>query len=91
MKVQIKAIAPTSYQTQSLRHFNIGCQPIGNGGYIGKQIFRTKKEAQEFLRQRAEKYYDCPKDIRGNLWANGLAIDAVTAYIEPLFENDESY
>lgn len=89
MKVQITATAPTSYQTTSLRAFNMGCTPNSNGSYSASQGFDTKMEARVYLDRLAQNYYEedakamkeAQRDIRLH---DCLTLDAVTARIEPI-------
>lgn len=85
MKVYIKATAPTSYQYGSLRHFNLPIKSKLNGSHTIEQDFDTTKEAKKYLTERAENYYDCPKELKEakkDILRGYLTIDAITAYIE---------
>lgn len=87
MKVIIKAIAPTYYQVQSLRAFNIGVAQHGNGSFSGEILCDSMKEAREFLTNRAEMYFDTPQALRSakqDIRRGCLTLDTVTAYIHPL-------
>ena len=98
MSYQIKAIAPTIYQLHSLRAFNIGSKAIGNGAYIGKIFFNTEEEAKDYLTSRADKYNDeDPEgsesklaDMYADISNGALTLDAVTAYINIIDEEEEN-
>lgn len=82
----IKAIAPTSYQLNSLRRFGLNVKSNGGGSHTGIETFDTEEEAKEFLTQRAEMYYDeyegqVDEHIEGIEASGYLTIDAVTAKI----------
>ena len=91
MKYQITATAPTSYQTQSLRHFGMGCNANGNGSYSASMNFDTKMEARLHLEKRAEMYFEDRKELKAamrDIRIHGtLRLDAVTASIEKIENN----
>jgi len=82
---KVIAIAPTSYQFSSMLSFGMPYRKSG-GRFIAEQEFHTEEEAKDYLRYRAERYFEI-----GNELANAfdeinnygfLTIDAVTASIE---------
>lgn len=95
MKTVIKAMAPTSYQTQSLRAFGMDIKKHGNGSYSSTQEFPDVESAKEYLRHRAEVYTekDCNmmelQQMHDEIDNFGqLTLDAVTAHIEEV-EDEE--
>ena len=89
--IMITAIAPTSHQLQSLRHFGMEIKKHLNGSYFSTQDFDTEKEAKEYLKTRAEMYFDGNSDndevdlikALDRIEKHGsLTLDAVTANIE---------
>lgn len=60
--IRITATAPTSYQLQSLRHFGMEIKKHLHGSYFSTQDFDTEKEAKEYLKTRAELYFDGNSD-----------------------------
>jgi hypothetical protein len=90
---EITAKAPSSYQLNSLKAFNIGSVPLGNGAFQGHREFQSEQEATDFLCKQAEIYNDsdpCGSDRKllemyGSIELFGmLTLDAVTAYINPV-------
>lgn len=84
------ATAPTGYQSSSLKHFNLPIKKHGDGSFSASETFATEQEAKEFLKQRAEIYYDeyegqVDDHIEGIEKFGSLTIDAATARI---VEND---
>lgn len=88
MKVQITATAPTHYQLQSLRAFNLDVKKNGNGSYTGSKIFDTKMEARVYLDNRAQQYFDDEKQLKEaqrDIRLYGvLRLDAVSASINKI-------
>jgi len=87
---KIKAVAPTSYQYNSLVYFGMKIKKVGNGSFVSEQYFDTEEQAKVFLVCRAENYYgdteqinDALKDIAA---AGILEIDTVVARIEEIFQ-----
>ena len=54
---KVIAIAPTSYQLQSLRNFGLEIKHFKNGSHIFEKYFDTEEEAKEYLIERAELYF----------------------------------
>jgi hypothetical protein len=83
---RITAEVPTAYQLQSIRHFGMDVKKLFNGGYHASQDFDTLEEAQQFLIERAERYFEDENDLENALFdihRHGvLGIDACTASIE---------
>lgn len=85
MKTIIKATAPTSYQLNSLRAFN-----LDGKGMTRTMTFSSEEEAKEYLRSRADKYNDEDPngteerlaDMYADIEHGCLTLDAVTARIE---------
>lgn len=87
MKTRITAKSPTSYQYRSLSAFGMPIKELGNGSYIATKEFHTKKEAIEYLKKRAEMYYEDQRELKEALQdvkCGVLTLDAVTAGIEPI-------
>ena len=89
--IRITATAPTSYQLQSLRHFGMEIKKHLHGSYYSTQDFDTEKEAKEYLKTRAEMYFDGNSDndevniidALDSIEKRGvLTLDAVTADME---------
>ena len=89
--IRITATAPTSYQLQSLRHFGMEIKKHLHGSYFSTQDFDTEKEAKEYLKTRAEMYFDGNSDndevnlidALDSIEKRGvLTLDAVTADME---------
>ena len=89
--IRITATAPTSYQLQSLRHFGMEIKKHLHGSYFSTQDFDTEKEAKEYLKTRAELYFDGNSDndevnlidALDSIEKRGvLTLDAVTADME---------
>lgn len=93
-KIKIAAIAPTAYQHSSLTKFGMPISKNGNGSFSAELEFSDIEEAREYLKERAEMYYnekseeENKKDIDWNLSDWGLTIDACTAIIEEI-ESEE--
>ena len=82
MKVTIDVSVPTVYQSTSARSFGIPVKQYMGGSIGGSMEFNTIKEAREYLRKVAERYYDYDtKAMRNFLGKDSLTIDAATAYI----------
>jgi hypothetical protein len=85
MKYTITAIAPTSYQFSSMLSFGM---PYINsyGRFIASMEFDTEEEAKQYLRKRAEMYYEDEQELNDALYDinnyGHLTLDAVTASIE---------
>lgn len=80
------ATAPTSYQSSSLKHFNMPIKKHGDGSLSASESFATEQEAKDFLKQRAEMYYDeyegqVDEHIEEIEKFGSLTIDAATARI----------
>lgn len=91
MTYAITATAPTSYQINSLRAFNLDVKKNGNGSFTGELAFETKEEAEQYLIKRADIYNDQDPDgteerlteMYNDIKQNGsLTLDAVTARIK---------
>ena len=89
--IRITATAPTSYQLQSLQHFGMEIKKHLHGSYFSTQDFDTEKEAKEYLKTRAELYFDGNSDNDevnlidelDSIEKHGvLTLDAVTADME---------
>lgn len=89
--IRISATAPTAYQLQSLRHFGMEVKNHGNGRYTATQDFNTEEEAKDYLKEKAERYFDGNSDndevdlieALDSIEKHGvLTLDAVTAGIE---------
>jgi hypothetical protein len=86
----IKAVAPTHYQYNSLRHFGL---PITNynGTFVSEKSFDTIEEARAYLMEVADRYYDDDIHERSDAYESinspwpCLEIDAVKAIIEESF------
>lgn len=93
---KIKAIAPTSYQLQSLREFGMPIKKLGNGSHVASAEFETEDEAKEYLKGRADQYNgDDPEGSEGRLddmyrdiEHGQLTLDAATARIEEVYEEE---
>ena len=86
MKVTISATAPTTYQLNSLRAFGMGINKNGNGSYSASLDFETIKEAKDYLVDRANNYFENPKELaeaKRKIRLYGvLQLDAVQARID---------
>lgn len=89
--IRISATAPTAYQLQSLRQFGMEVKKHGNGSYTATQDFDTEDEAKNYLKEKAERYFDGNSDndevdlieALDSIEKHGvLTLDAVTAGIE---------
>jgi hypothetical protein len=83
----ISAIAPTSYQYSSIRHFGLPIKQNPNGSYSIMQEYDEREEAKRVLRKAAHNYYDEYEgqvhDALESIEKFGtLTIDAVTATID---------
>ena len=96
--IRITATAPTSYQLQSLRHFGMEIKKHLHGSYFSTQDFDTEKEAKEYLKTRAEMYFDGNSDndevnlidALDSIEKRGvLTLDAVTADMEEVEIEEE--
>ena len=92
-KFKIVAKAPTIYQLQSLRAFNLDVVKNNNGSYTGTSEFETENEAKKYLIKRAIMYYDDNEPsledaIRDIELYSHLTLDAVTGSIEEIFEEE---
>jgi hypothetical protein len=82
---KITAIAPTSYQFSSMLSFGM---PYINsyGRFIASLEFDTEEEAKDYLRDRAEMYFEDEQDLNDAIYEINkygiLTLDAVTATIE---------
>ena len=88
---EVKAIAPTVYQLSSLTAFNLNTKQLGNGSIVGTAMFETEEDAREFLRDRAELYFENAPELHealSDIECGCLTLDAVTAHIEKI-EIDE--
>ncbi len=91
--IRISATAPTAYQLQSLRQFGMEVKNHGNGRYTATQDFETEEEAKDYLKEKAERYFDGnSNNDEANLIEaldriekyGSLRLDAVTASIEEI-------
>lgn len=97
MKAIITAVAPTVYQISSLKEFGMGLNKHLDGSYSASMEFNNEDEARKYLTLRAEKYNSedpCGTDERlNNMYKDikhgVLSLDAVTAYIETIDEDEE--
>ena len=96
--IRITATAPTSYQLQSLRHFGMEIKKHLHGSYYSTQDFDTEKEAKEYLKTRAEMYFDGNSDNDevnlidelDSIEKRGvLTLDAVTSCMEEVEIEEE--
>ncbi len=82
---KVVAIAPTSYQFSSMLSFGTPYRKSG-GRFIAEQEFDTEEEAKDYLRDRADMYYDDEQGLNNALYEINkygfLTLDAVTASIE---------
>lgn len=91
---KITATAPTVYQYNSLSHFGMNIKKNGNGSFTSEQVFDSEEEAKAYLVERAERYYD---EFEGQVDEHlediekygQLTIDAVTAHIEEVEQEEE--
>jgi hypothetical protein len=85
MIVSISAIVPTVYQRNSLTHFGLPISKNPDGSFGICYSFKTKKEAKEYLINRAEIYFENEKDLNKAIKEikkyNRLQLDAATANI----------
>jgi len=85
MNYKITATAPTSYQFNSLLAFGIGYRKNLNGSLTAEQEFETEEEAKEYLKDRADMYFETEYELNEALDQiekyGCLTIDAVTAEI----------
>lgn len=90
MTFQISATAPTAYQLNSLRAFNLDTKQNGNGSISGTLDFESEDEAKKYLKNRAAMYNDGdPEGTEEKLATmydriekfGSLTLDAVTAHI----------
>jgi hypothetical protein len=86
---KITAIAPTTYQLNSLRAFGIPYKALGNGAYRAVEEFDSEKQAKEYLEGRARQYNDEHNEseeqlneMLSDIELGALTLDAVTAHIE---------
>jgi len=91
MKVQITSKVPTVYQLQSIQQFGMVVNKLPGGSFYACKSFRTKREAREYLKEKAVRYFeDDPKKLKEALRnireLDFLEIDAATAKIEPILE-----
>lgn len=89
MKTVITATAPTAYQYSSLSSFNLDVQKNGNGSFTGTKEFDSKEDAKEYLKERADMYFDSEAEINEaheEIKKGYLTLDAVTARIEEVEE-----
>ena len=98
MAIRITATAPTAYQLQSLRHFGMEIKKHPHGSYFSTQDFDTEKEAKEYLKTRAEMYFDGNSDndevnlieALDSIEKHGvLTLDAVTSGMEEVEMEEE--
>lgn len=91
--------APTRYQQGSMRHFGITSKQLGNGSFYAEQKFENEDEAKQYLKDRAEMYYDGNGDNDAENLAEALDsiercgrldLDAASARIEPTEEWQET-
>lgn len=54
MKTILKSTVPTVYQYGSIRAFGIPVEKLPSGAFTCRQEFNTKKEAVEYMLDRAE-------------------------------------
>ena len=93
---RIVAVAPTVYQLNSLREFNLNHKPVGNGSYRGEELFYSKEDAMAYLQDRAYKYNNEHNEseeelneMLADIQHGALTLDAVTAYIEEIEIDEE--
>jgi hypothetical protein len=84
---KVIAIAPTVYQYNSLRAFNMDIVSVGNGSFKSEQVFDSEEEAKAYLALRAERYYDeyegqVDDHLKDIETFGVLTLDAVTARID---------
>ena len=93
MSYKITATAPTTYQFNSLRAFNLDTKKNGNGSHTGELTFESKEVAEQYLIKRADIYNDQdPEGTKERLAEmyndikhyGRLTLDAVTARIEEI-------
>lgn len=75
---------PTAYQYSSMKAFNLANEIKSpySGQIIAWESFNTLTEAREYLKERANRYYEGDRrEIRENLGKWSLTIDACSASI----------
>jgi hypothetical protein len=84
MKALITTTAPTNYQYNSMRSFNLDVQnkcPYSSE-IQAYTLFDNVKDARKYLKERAEIYYESDKkSIKWNMGKDSLDIDACTGRI----------
>lgn len=92
-KFEISATAPTAYQHASLQRFGMPVKNCG-GSYTASQLFDTRDEAEDYLRSRAEQYFETEQELEeayADIARGFLRIDAVTAHLDEVeVEEDEN-
>ena len=87
---QLKAIAQTSYQLQSVRNFGTEIKHYPNGTYVFCQEFETEQEAKNYLISRAENYFETEEEINEAIEEintyGSIRMDAVNGRIEKITE-----
>jgi hypothetical protein len=91
---RIYAKVPTVYQYQSISNFGMPIKKHGNGSFTAQQDFDTENEAEKYLIERAENYYEFESkeltDALDDIEKCGrLNLDACTASIEEVDIEDE--
>ena len=82
--MKITATAPTGYQHRSLTHFGMPITAHGNGSYSATLEFESLERAKEYLRKRADLYFDTESELDeayDDIQRGHLTLDAVTARI----------
>jgi hypothetical protein len=90
---RIVAVAPTTYQSRSLSHFNLNNKKNFGGSITGTMDFIDEEEAKDYLRNRAHIYYDeyegqVDEHLEAIESIGMLTIDAVTARIIEIDEDE---
>lgn len=91
-KVQIRAIAPSSHTYSSLVKFGIPIKSYLNGLHVAKMEFDTIEDAEQYLINRAEMYYESEDELLNAiddvLQYHQLTIDGAVAHIIDEYEEE---
>ena len=88
MTHKITATAPTVYQFQSLIAFGMGYNKNADGSFTASREFETVEEASDYLRDRAEIYFEYERELENAIddiiKFGCLTLGSVTAQIEQI-------